>query len=172
MAYVRLSLYHSGLYLSGMDLSEERLEKSKRAGDMALQIHPDLPEAYYALARYYYRGFRDYERALEMFKLVQKARPNTSTQIIGGIYRRQGKWEESLSAHKENFKLDPRSVDTAMQIAGSYTRMHKYDEADKWFNRALRIYPESKVIRVYIAAITHIMDDCARWKHRKVPTSD
>ncbi len=142
VAYIWLSEAHSYLFHMGVDRSEERLARSKAAVDRALQLAPDLPEALKALGDYYYRGFRDYDRALELFESVRRARPNSSPAMIGWILRRQGKWEESLETLKEAFRLNPRFSDLAMGIANNYSTLRKYEEADQWYNRALSIRPE------------------------------
>ncbi|MCK4557538.1 MAG: tetratricopeptide repeat protein, partial [Candidatus Aminicenantes bacterium] len=143
VAYIWLSETHSWIYHNGIDMTEERLAKSKAAVDKALELAPDLPEALKALGNYYYRGFRDYDRALELFESVRRARPNSSPAPIGWIQRRQGKWEESLETLKEAFRLDPRSSNLAIEIGNNCSYLRKYEEADKWYDRALSLSPES-----------------------------
>ncbi|MDH4258346.1 MAG: tetratricopeptide repeat protein, partial [Candidatus Aminicenantes bacterium] len=143
VAYIWLSEAHSSIFHNGIDRTEERLAKSKAAVDRALELAPDLPEALKALGDYYYRGFRDYERALELFESVRRARPNSSPAPIGWIQRRQGKWEESLETLKEAFRLDPRSSNLATEIANNYSNLRKYGEANQWYDRALSLSPES-----------------------------
>lgn len=102
--------------MNGVDRTEERLARSKAAIDEALRLQPGLPEAYYELGYYYYRCFRDYDRALEMFEIAKKARPNISRILLSNIKRRQGKWEEGLAARKESFRLNPRNARYRYQL--------------------------------------------------------
>ncbi|MCK4759437.1 MAG: protein kinase, partial [Candidatus Aminicenantes bacterium] len=143
VAYIWLSEAHSWIFHNGIDMTEERLAKSKAAVDKALELAPELPEALKALGNYYYRGFRDYDRALELFESVRRARPNRSPDSIGYIQRRQGKWIESLETLKEAFRLDPRSSNLATEIANNYSTLREYGEADKWYDQALSLSPES-----------------------------
>ena len=149
VAYIWLSEAHSWIFHSGIDRTEERLAKSKAAVDRALELAPDLPEALKALGDYYYRGFRDYDRALELYDSVRKARPNSSPAMIGYIQRRQGKWEESLETLLEAFRLDPRSSNLATEIANNYSILRRYREADQWYDRALSLSPESIGTKAY-----------------------
>ena len=142
LAYVFISNIYSWQYFGGYDKTEERLAKSKAAVDEALRLQPDMPEALVALAFYYYREFLDYDRALELFKRVQKARPNFSPELIGWIQRRQGKWAQSVVTMERVFKLNPRSAITADQQGLSYTHMRRYKEAEEWYDRALSINPD------------------------------
>jgi len=112
------------------------------AVDKALEIQPDLPEAKQALGDYYYRGFRDYDRALELFESVQKARPNSSPAPIGWILRRQAKLKEALETLMKAYRLNPRSPDLIKGIANTYSFMRRYEEADRWYDRTLSLSPD------------------------------
>jgi len=141
-AYVWQSSIHSWLYLNGWDRTDERLERSKAAVDKALELHPDMPEALLALAFYYYRGFFDFDRALDILESVQRARPNFQSNLVGYIQRRQGKWQESLENLEGAYKLNPRHPDLPNQIGLSYMRLRQYEEAESWFDRSLSIDPD------------------------------
>ena len=142
LAHVALSNVHSQIFFNGFDKTEERLSLSRKAADKALKLQPDSPEAKRALALYYYRGFRDYERALELFESVQKARPNSSPAQIAWIQRRQGKHQECLETLKKAIQLDPRSAELAKGLANTYSWLRRYEEADRWFDRALSLSPD------------------------------
>ena len=141
-AYINLFYIHSWMFFGGDDRTADRLAKSKAALDKALELEPNLPEAKEALAWYYYRGFLDYDRALEILESVQKARPNISPELLGYIQRRQGKWEESLATLERAFRLNPRSSDLAKEVGTCNMNLRRYEEADSWFDRALSIDPE------------------------------
>jgi serine/threonine protein kinase/Tfp pilus assembly protein PilF len=142
LAYVQMSLIHSKMYFFGDNRTNERLIKSRAAVDRALELQPGLPEAQAALAFYYYWGLLDYDRAEEIFKLVQKAQPNSSPELLGYIQRRQGKWEQSLPILEKAFKLNPRHFQLAYEIGLSYQGMRDYEKAEEWFNRALSLNPK------------------------------
>jgi serine/threonine protein kinase/tetratricopeptide (TPR) repeat protein len=142
-AYISLSYLHSWLFHQGIDRTEERLDKSKAAVDKALEIRPDYPEAKSALGYYHYRGFLDYDRALEIFESVRKARPNSSPELMGYIQRRQGKWEESLETLENAFKLNPRSAGLSREIGNTYTNIRRYAEAEIWCDRSLSLDPDN-----------------------------
>jgi serine/threonine protein kinase/Flp pilus assembly protein TadD len=149
LAYIRLSDVHSWIYHQGFDQTEERLAKSKVAVDKALELQPDLPEAKQALGDYYYRGFRDYDRALKLYESVQKSRPNNSPAPIGWILRRQGKLEEALETLMKAYRLNPRSPDLIKGIANTHSFMRRYEEADRWYDRALSLSPDEVRGKIY-----------------------
>jgi len=149
LAYIQLSEVHSWIYHQGFDQTEERLAKSKTALDKALELQPDLPEAKKALGDYYYRGFRDYDLALELYESVQKSRPNSSPAPIGWILRRQGKLDEALEVLMKAYRLNPRSPELIKGIANTHSFMRRYEEADRWYDRTLSINPDEVRVKIY-----------------------
>jgi len=112
--------------------------------DEAISIDPDLLEGHLALGFLYYHGSRDYDRALEHFYKVQKRRPGDAdaNSAIGFIKRRQGKWEESLRHFERAIKVDPRSYQANWDNLGNtLIAMRRYDEAEKYIDRALSMAP-------------------------------
>jgi serine/threonine protein kinase/tetratricopeptide (TPR) repeat protein len=150
-AYISLSGIHSWMFFAGYDKTKERLAKSKAAVDKALELQPNLPEALEALGYYYYRGFLDYDKALQILESVQKARPNLPLELLGYIKRRQGKWEESLETLERVFKLDPRDSELAMSIGNTNMHMRRYAEADLWFDRSLALSAENFTTKAWKA---------------------
>lgn len=141
-AYIRLSLINSRMHFFGKSNDEGRLAEARAYIEKAFELRPDLPDAHIALAFYYYWGFLDYDKALEIFESLQKARPNISPELVGYIKRRQGKWEESLRLMKEAFKLNPRYSQLAYEIGLSNLGMRQYKQAEEWFDEALSISPD------------------------------
>ncbi len=139
LAYINKSILHSRMYFFGIDRTEQRLAKSRKAVDKALALQPDLPDAQMALAFYYYWGLLDYDRAVEIFKSVQKARPNFSPELLGYVERRKGKWEQALEKLKKAFKLSPRFPQLAYEIGLTYLGLRQYKQAVEWFDRTLSI---------------------------------
>jgi TolB-like protein len=138
-AFIGLAYVHAVAYHSGIDRTEERKAKARDAVDKVLELEPDLPEAQLALGRYYYYVLQDYERTIEVFESIQKARPNLTPSYLGGIQMRQGNWEKAAEIYEKSFKLNPRSSGTAHFLALIYERMRRYEEAVDWFDRALSI---------------------------------
>ena len=64
LAYANLSDTQSLIYFFSFDETSKRLSKAKAAADKALALQPNLPDAHVALAYYYYRGRKDFDRAL------------------------------------------------------------------------------------------------------------
>jgi TolB-like protein/Flp pilus assembly protein TadD/predicted Ser/Thr protein kinase len=138
-AYVGLAYVHAQAYHSGIDRTEERKEKAREAVDKVLELDPDLPEAQLALGRYYYYVLQHYERTIEVYESIQKARPNFAPSYLGPIYVRQGNWEQAAASYEKSFKLNPRSPGIAHFLGLIHERTRRYEKAVEWFDKALSI---------------------------------
>ncbi len=141
-AYRYLTSVHLQAYGSGVDRTPARLKKARDALYEATALDPEQPEVQLAWGFYYYRALKDYDRALEKYSIVQRAWPNFTSPTIGYILRRKGEWEESQAVLMEVLQIYPRNADIPNQIAISCIRLRRYEEAEKWFDRALAIAPD------------------------------
>ena len=116
----------------------------KQAVDKAFQLNPELPEAHLALGYYYYHGHLDYDRALEQFVIARKSQPNNSKILegIGFVQRRQGKFEQGLANIKKAYELDPLSRVLAIELGATFSRLRKYPEAERYYNRTISLSPD------------------------------
>ncbi len=142
LAYVRMSYIHSRMYFFGIDRTDERVTRSRNAVNTALELQPELPEAQLSLGFYYYWCLYDYDRAAEIFEDVQRMRPNFDPQLFGYIQRRQGKWEQCLDTLKRAFRISPRDQQIAYEIGGASVSLHRFEQAELWFNRTLELFPD------------------------------
>jgi serine/threonine-protein kinase len=159
-------------YTVGIDRTSERLAKSRAAIDKATELEPDFPSPKLALALYYYWGFQDYDRALEIFESIKRAWPNFTSPYRGYIQRRQGKWEESIANVEKVFKLRPRNANLAIQQGFSFLALRRYEEGEDWFERALSIAPDSfnaLISKVDIAILSEANTQKARAALEKLP---
>src|SRR5438477_1180145 len=144
LAFADLSMVESWLYHS-FDPVPARREKARLNANQALRLQPDLPEGHLALGFSYYYGDRDYDRALAEFEIAKRGLPNEAQayMAIGAIQRRQGKWTESTANFEKACALDPKNVNFLYNLGFSYVAQKKFETADKIFDRALAVSPES-----------------------------
>ena len=121
------------LYFLGPDRTDARLTAAKNAAEQALALQPDLGEAHFALALYWYWGFRDYAHAQQELELARKTLPHDFyvVEIGAAIARRQGKWEQALEGQRQAQTFDPRNASPAYELAQTYAVLRRYAEADR-----------------------------------------
>ena len=144
LAFARSSLTHGDIYWSNADRTAKRLALMRTAAETAVQLAPDLPTAHLALGFYYYRGLRDYDRALGEFSAGLKQQPGNSELLMGraAVLRRQGRFVEAAANFSRAVELDPRSSDATFSVAGTSAALRDYPNAVRYTERTLALSPE------------------------------
>ena len=142
-AHALLATAHGDLYWFGRSRNPERLTRMKAAVDRAFEIRPDLPEARLALADYYYRGFYDYERALEQLELARRSLPNDSlVQFhLGLTYRRLGEMDRSIDSFEAATRNDPANLRAHCEAVNTATASGRFERARFLAEVAERRFP-------------------------------
>jgi tetratricopeptide (TPR) repeat protein len=81
LAYAALSRSHYHLYHLYYDHTEECISHAREAAERALELGPNLPESHLAMGRYHYT-LKEYDKALEEYRIASKLRPNDS-DVLG-----------------------------------------------------------------------------------------
>jgi serine/threonine-protein kinase len=153
LAAAKLSVVHSNMYFYYYDRTQGRLDAARAAAELALSVAPELPEAHVAMGEYHYRGHLDYDQALTSLEEAYRGRPNDSDLLItmGGVERRRGNWETAVEYFSRASELDIRLERNALQAGVTYIYMGEYDEASRYFDRAVSLAPDQLRPRVWLA---------------------
>jgi TolB-like protein/Tfp pilus assembly protein PilF len=151
LAYARASILNNHLAAPHGDV--DLRAKARRQADEALRLAPGLAEAHLALALCLYWGEKDYSAALKEFSIAESAAPNNVEilHLIAGIYRRQGRWRESIANYQRAMELDPRNHFIVSWAAAEYLLVRDWPAATATYNRALEIAPDSAIDRIGLA---------------------
>ncbi|HEV2804706.1 MAG TPA: hypothetical protein VGW57_07240 [Chthoniobacterales bacterium] len=153
LAHARLSATLARIY-HWFDPTDERKAEIKETAEQALRLKPDLGEGHLALGLYYYWTEKDYDKALEEFRIASAALPNDSEigYVAAAIRRRQGNWKENLELLKKSQAVDPGNANVASEIAFTYAFVHDWPQAAEMYDRvvALAPTPNFKIARAYI----------------------
>jgi serine/threonine protein kinase/tetratricopeptide (TPR) repeat protein len=146
--YCQLAFAHDQLYFEGIDRTPARLAMAKDAIDSAFRLKPDWGEAHFAQAVHLYRGYGDYDGALAELEVARQTLPNNARifQMMGFIQRRQGHWDDSRRNLERAAELDPRDLETLMDLSSDYARFRRYAEAKGWLTRALAVAEPDDVL--------------------------
>jgi TolB-like protein len=144
LPYAKLVGAHCLLYFGLADRSEDHVAQAAAAVDRLRELAPDLGETHLALGRYYYHCLGDFDRALEEFTRALATQPNDSKVYAGlaGVYRRQGRWEESIQGWVKASELDPLYYGWPEELAYTYTCLREYAKADSLWNRVIALAPD------------------------------
>jgi tetratricopeptide (TPR) repeat protein len=150
-----LARIHLSIYWFNYDDSEASLGEAKKAIDAAERLNADAGEVHLAKAVFYYRGSRDYERALSELRSARRSLPNDSfaLELTGLIERRQGHLEQAMRDMEDALKLDPQNASFLNELALGYEGAKRYSDATRVFEEALRWNPNDFVFAVSRAAL-------------------
>jgi TolB-like protein/Flp pilus assembly protein TadD len=151
LAWARASLVNTRLY--DWNQEEENKIKARAQAEEALRLAPNLGDAHLALGLCLYWGEKDYPAALKEFAVAAAASPNDPEVLsyIAGIYRRQGRWRESIASVQRVQDLDPRNGLSIYNAGLDYVLVRDWPAATACFNRLLEIAPDSPWARIFLA---------------------
>jgi TolB-like protein/Tfp pilus assembly protein PilF len=154
-AYCQLVFAHDSLYAG--DHLPSRLAAAETALQTASQLQPDSPETHLARGWHLYYALRDFQGALAELEIARRGLVNDARifETVGYILRRQGKHEEGLRALEQAVALDPRNLDTLIQLSVSYTYLRRYAQEAALLDRAREIAPEDTGIAISRALIDY-----------------
>ncbi|MEY2490115.1 MAG: adenylate cyclase [Verrucomicrobiota bacterium] len=131
----------------------ERKAKARAQAEEALRLSPGLGEAHLALGVCLFWGEKKYNAALKEFQIAAATSPNNAEiyVYVGGIYRRQGRWRESIASFERALSLDPRNRAMAFMAANNYLFVRDWPAATGGFNRALALKPDYVLPKIGLA---------------------
>jgi len=120
-------------------------QAARRAAEKAIELQPDLSEAYIAQGYSYYYGEDDYDSAIASFEKATSLSPNNSEafEALGLIYRRKGEWQRSLDYLREATELDPRNTLFLSDLAETLSNLRQYSAALKICDQILDRIPNN-----------------------------
>jgi DNA-binding SARP family transcriptional activator/TolB-like protein/Flp pilus assembly protein TadD len=158
-AYAMLSAAHSeGVWVGGMERTH--LPLAKAAAERALALDSLLPEAHMFLGHYYYVCCADYDRAITHLMRARALGPADAEapMRIGLIYKRQGRWSESLPMFEAAEHLDPLWRWPPNNIGHAQMWARRYDDAERTFRRVIATEPQDVFAYAHLAYVLVLRD--------------
>jgi eukaryotic-like serine/threonine-protein kinase len=151
LAYAQASMRNSGI--AGDDRA--RKARARAQAEEALRLSPTLGEAHMALGLCLFWGEKNYDAALKEFEVAAATSPNNADIYfyLAGIYRRQGRWRESVASFERALSLDPRNPSLALNAGNNHLFMRDWSAAAVCYNRALEIKPDSVIPKIGLAYV-------------------
>ena len=112
LAWARLSIVRSFLYYHGVDPNVNSAAAVKEGADRAIELAPELGEAWLAQGTYRSRVLEDPAAALQAYREAEKRLPNSAlvNEYMAYAERRLGRWREAEAHLARAIELDPRNA--------------------------------------------------------------
>ena len=145
LARARLSILISHRYQS---TDPARTVQARAEAEEALRLRPDLGEAQLALAYTYFRGARDYDRALLELKRAGEMLPNSAEVPLAAayIYKPLNKFRERIAALHRAENLDPRDPQVLRLLFMTLRWVREWPEATRTYDRVRTIQPHDSAL--------------------------
>src|SRR5438874_1192714 len=139
-------------------------EEIRQAAETAANLQPNLGEAAFAKAHYYYSCLKDYDTAERYFEQARRLLPNNSQvpESLAYVARRRGQWDQSEAYFNEAERLDPRNVAMLTQRGQSYVSLRRFPEALRKYDQVLNITPDDVDTIGQKAAVLQAQGDLAQ----------
>ncbi len=127
-----------------------------------LDIEPKNAADYFARAIALV-GLRKYREAAETCdSLIEKSPKFTKAYLLrGSLYdKRLNQKDDAIADYKKALELDPQNAETMVLIGEVYLEEEKFDDAAKYFEDALKIFPDTKRVQ-------RLLEDAKAHKKRK-----
>jgi eukaryotic-like serine/threonine-protein kinase len=149
LAYCQLAAAHLDLY-GTEDRTPKRRALAETAVNEALRLRPDLPEVHLTAARYFYYGWRDYDRVRVHLAFAERARPNDpgALCLAGMMSQRRGDWDGAMRSLQKAVALDPRNFDWLTQLAYHHWFRRQYQACNQIFDRMIELQPDKPLLKV------------------------
>jgi TolB-like protein/class 3 adenylate cyclase len=155
LAYYQLAHAHDQIYQLGFEHTPARLALADAAIQSLRRLRPNAGETHLALAKHFYWGHLDYDRARKELTAAQQALPNNALAFLLAAYidRRQGRWEDSVQNFDRAAKLDPRNASILQQFSLAYENLRRYADVAATLDRALMLAPNDVFLRTQRAGV-------------------
>jgi TolB-like protein/DNA-binding winged helix-turn-helix (wHTH) protein/Tfp pilus assembly protein PilF len=155
-AYAGLALTYAADYRNQWSKdSAAALDRAFELARTALQINPDVPETYWALA-YVHAQRRQHEQALKYLETAVRLYPSFADgyALMGSINTFAGRPADSVPLIRTAMRLDPKSGYLYFLVLGrAYLFLGDLEQARVNLEEALRRNPEYLETHVYAAAL-------------------
>ena len=124
--------------------TEEQARLASAAASRALELAPDLPQAHFAMAEYYYHVPIDLGLALQEYLIARRGAPNDDEIIagIGFVKRRQGDWWQARDYLEEALEYNPLSGNLLTDLAETQAGLRLYADAERSFEKVISLVPD------------------------------
>ncbi|MFP4160753.1 MAG: tetratricopeptide repeat protein [Ectothiorhodospira sp.] len=148
------------LALAHLALGQERPRESARAAARALELDPDLQEAWLLRARALHSA-GDQQAALETLKGAVRHAPEDADlrEQYGRALLQAGRYEDALEQFESVLKARPSDADTLYTLGLIHIELKRHDRARRYLERVLETDERVAEAHYYLGRIAELQGD-------------
>lgn len=154
LAYVGIAEAHAILGVFGVVAPSDTFPQARRAVDKALEIAPELGEAYASLGHIKVQYEHDWSGAERAYRRAIELNPNSARapQWFGLLLALQGRFDEGIAQLRRAQALEPALPGNSALIGMVLMYERRYDEAIEQLQLTLDMDPNFPTTNTYLAA--------------------
>ena len=134
--------YALQMRLGSVRLTTGNYEQARAAFGAALKEHPELPLAYIAIARSYFKEGRDADAVRVLAQAHEKLSPDFLLEYYYGLeLSRLDRGEEAAAAFERSVRLNPDVAEPRYELGRLYVRLNRLEEARGQLERVIELAP-------------------------------
>ena len=149
--------YYAHLLLGSAYRAKDEANKAMESYQRAVEINPNLPDAYLGLAATYFINEK-VDEAIKYFKKAIEINPNyvAAHYNLGSLYEYTGQIDEAIASFEKTVEIDPNFKEAYMNLGDLYVEKGDRDKAIKAYQKVIELDPEGELGRYAREAIEGI----------------
>jgi serine/threonine-protein kinase len=162
LAWAALSIDRSLLFSNGLPTAVQN-DSARQAGERALALAPELPEAHAAMGGYYAFVQGDFSRALAEDSAGLARTPNNATLLnrMANTEVSLGRWQSAVAHYEQAERLNPQAANVAGNLGFAELFLRRDSAAQATLDRALTLEPGNLFLTEERAMISLAQGDLA-----------
>jgi DNA-binding winged helix-turn-helix (wHTH) protein/tetratricopeptide (TPR) repeat protein len=138
--------------------TQEAFAKAEPSAMRALELDPNLAEAYVSMGSVNFIRYSRWEEAEKLYRRAIELNPNLPEAYarLGMLLNAWGRFDEALAVLKKAEELDPTSVNNAIYVGANYYFSKQFDRAAEQFIRILEFAPTTERAHFFLERIYEI----------------
>jgi tetratricopeptide (TPR) repeat protein len=135
--------YYANLLLGSAYRYQDDLDNSKKAYGKAIEINPNIADAYLGLGAAYYEeddvddAITNIKKAVEINPLLIPAHFS-----LGLLYEFIGKIDEAIASYEKTVEIDPKYMEAYFSLGELYSKKGEKDKAVKAYEKVIELDPK------------------------------
>lgn len=147
-------IHNNGVYNFNIGNSSEKINQGIEAAQKALELNPNLAEAYTTLGSLQNKVWR-FDKSIKNINRAVKLQPNNAVILGTAALYTLGDLDKSVALIKQAIANDPLIYTNYFNLGFAYYRLGKLDKAFKAFNSYAKYYPNSQILH-YMRSMVYL----------------
>jgi len=138
--------YYAQLLLGSAYRAKDEVNKAMESYQRAVEINPNLPDAYLGLAATYFMSEK-VDEAIKYFKKAIELNPKhvAAYYNLGSLYEYNGQIDEAITSFEKTVEIDPNFKEVYMNLGDLYLEKGNKEKAIKAYQKVIELDPQGEL---------------------------